>query len=312
METEIKVSIIVNTYNHEKFIADTLNGIVIQKVNFPFEVLIHDDASNDNTVEIIKDYISKYHHINFKPIFQTVNQYSQNIKIGQTFQYPRVKGKYIAICEGDDYWTDPLKLQKQVDFLEENPEYSFCFHNAMVLKQSTGEEYLFIRNREIDEIVDLKSVIIKHNASTASLLFRKNSKPDTLPSWFYKTSKGDYALVILLAKQGLGKYLPEAMSVYRIHTGGVWSSKSRILNIEENIKFYDLITNYFNSAVIKKTIRLKKNKEFQNKALIQIRQGSLIIGLYNLLSHWNFTSDKRLKTSIHKIANAILTGLKHF
>src|SRR5690554_4415749 len=236
METEIKVSIIVNTYNHEKFIADTLNGIVIQKVNFPIEVLIHDDASNDNTVEIIKDYISKYSHINFKPIFQTVNQYSQNIKIGQTFQYPRVKGKYIAICEGDDYWTDPLKLQKQVDFLEENPDYSFCVHNNYTLNAYTGEQT--IRNtKDIESIIDLKSIIIKKKFATASLIFRKSSLPKLFPEWYSKVSNGDYALAVLLAEKGLGKYLPDIMSVYRVHEKGVWSSKESEYITLENIKF---------------------------------------------------------------------------
>ena len=110
---------------------DCLRGFINQKVNFPFEVLIHDDASTDNSQEIIRKYEQEYPHI-FKSILQVENQYSQGKKIWASIQFPRAQGKYIALCEGDDYWTDPNKLQKQVDFMEAHPDYSMCFHNAMM------------------------------------------------------------------------------------------------------------------------------------------------------------------------------------
>ena len=114
---EILVSICCITYNHEKYIRDAIEGFLMQKTDFPFEVLIHDDASTDGTADIIREYETKYPDI-IKPIYQTENQYSKGIKISATYNYPRAKGKYIALCEGDDYWIDPYKLQKQVDFLE--------------------------------------------------------------------------------------------------------------------------------------------------------------------------------------------------
>lgn len=109
------VSICCLAYNHVPYIRKCLENFMMQKTNFPFEVLIHDDASTDKTADIIGEYEAKYPNI-IKPIYQTENQYSKGVGVTRVYQFPRVKGKYIAMCEGDDYLTDPLKLQKQVDF----------------------------------------------------------------------------------------------------------------------------------------------------------------------------------------------------
>jgi glycosyltransferase involved in cell wall biosynthesis len=125
------VSICCTTYNHEKYIRDAIEGFLMQKTTFPVEILIHDDASTDKTAQIVKEYAENHSDL-IITIFQTENQYSQGIKPWPNFVFPRARGKYIALCEGDDYWTDPLKLQKQVDFLEEYTEYNICFHNVKV------------------------------------------------------------------------------------------------------------------------------------------------------------------------------------
>src|SRR5690554_4131282 len=135
------VSISCITYNHAPYIRQCLEGFLMQQCDFEYEILIHDDASTDGTSDIIREYQEKYPNI-IKPIIQTENQWSQGVRgIMARFNFPRAKGKYIALCEGDDYWTDPLKLQKQVDFLEENENYSFCFHDAIILNQDTGEQH---------------------------------------------------------------------------------------------------------------------------------------------------------------------------
>src|SRR5690554_1577899 len=123
---KILLSICCLTYNHKPFIEKAINSFLTQKTNFSFEVLIHDDASTDGTSEIVKAYESKYPSI-IKPIYQTENQWSKGLRsITVNYNFTRAKGKYIAICEGDDYWTDPHKLQKQVDFLESHPDYILC------------------------------------------------------------------------------------------------------------------------------------------------------------------------------------------
>ena len=119
------VSVICCTYNHEPYIRQCLEGFMMQKTDFPFEVLVHDDASTDNTSSIVKEFEAKFPDI-IKPIYQLENQYHKKIDILTTYLFSRAKGRYIALCEGDDYWTDPLKLQKQVDFLEQNPLYIQC------------------------------------------------------------------------------------------------------------------------------------------------------------------------------------------
>lgn len=130
------VSIICITYNHEPYIRQCLDGFMMQKTNFPFEVLIHDDASTDKTADIIREYEARYPDV-IKPIYQTENQYSKGVKIGLTYLYPNAKGKYIAECEGDDYWTDPLKLQKQVDFLDSNSSCGLVYTNIDTLFQNS-------------------------------------------------------------------------------------------------------------------------------------------------------------------------------
>ena len=119
------VSIICEVFNHEPYIRQCLDGFVSQKTSFPIEVLIHDDASTDRSATIIREYEKNYPGL-FKPIYQSENQYSKGVNIWCDIQFARAKGKYIAICEGDDYWTDPLKIQKQVDFMEGHPDYTLC------------------------------------------------------------------------------------------------------------------------------------------------------------------------------------------
>ena len=126
---QIKLSIMCTAYNHEKYIRQTLEGFVMQKTDFAFEAIVHDDASTDGTAAIIREYAQKYPSI-IKPIFQRQNQYSQGVNLDRDIIRPCILGEYIAHCEGDDYWIDPLKLQKQVDFMEANPEYGMCYTQA--------------------------------------------------------------------------------------------------------------------------------------------------------------------------------------
>jgi len=239
------VSICTITYNHEKFIAEALDSFLMQETAFSFEVLINDDFSTDDTANIIREYEKKYPRI-IKPIYQKENQASQGVGPNTTFNFPRVKGEYIALCEGDDYWTDPLKLQKQADFLISNPLYSGCFHDCMRIyegKESHQKQQVRIGDRKIVEEVDLISIIDENNIAMASIMY-KNSIEE-IPKYWQETSKGDYALMVTIAEQGKIKYLPGVMSVYRVHDGGIWSSRGEIYKEEEAIKFYHLLQEYF-------------------------------------------------------------------
>ena len=142
-QDNIMVSVMCLTYNHEKFIRRALDGFVMQKTNFRFEVIVHDDASSDRTAEIIREYEKKFPDI-IRPIFQTVNQFSQKKRIIQEIVYPCTRGKYLAWCEGDDYWTDSEKLQRQVDAMEHNPGCSASIVKVeKVTIEGTGKKMYF-------------------------------------------------------------------------------------------------------------------------------------------------------------------------
>lgn len=217
------VSIVCNTYNHVNFIRQCLDGFIMQQTSFPFEILVHDDASTDGTAEIVREYERNYPDL-IKPIYQKENQYSKGVKVSLTYQYSRAKGKYIALCEGDDYWTDPLKLQKQVDFLEANPVYSMCF---------TRCQFYYERDQEIREIYPLSIIndgviTMSHFISgceipqTLTLLFRREMLEKSL---FHKCAyANDICLYYFLLKKGPAFCIPSCMGCYRIHSGGVWSS----------------------------------------------------------------------------------------
>lgn len=145
--SEIMVSVICIVYNHEKYIKECLDGFVMQKTSFPFEVIVHDDASTDRSAEIVREYERKHPKL-IKPIYQTENQYSKGISVFALL-VPQARGKYVAFCEGDDYWTDPNKLERQVEYLENHPECTLCFTNGRYLRgESLYERVVPIPNRK--------------------------------------------------------------------------------------------------------------------------------------------------------------------
>ena len=171
------VSIICLTYNHAEYIRQCLEGFLMQQTDFSFEIIVHDDASTDGTAIIVKEYAEKYPD-RFVPVLQTVNQYSQGVSIGKTFLYPLAKGKYIAECEGDDYWTDPLKLQRQVDFLENHPDYVLCSTDCMMMVEKTGEVFQWILGTEDD--ITPEYLIIDNRIATLTTLYKKSVLTDYL------------------------------------------------------------------------------------------------------------------------------------
>ena len=220
------VSIICNTYNHKDYIEEAINGFLIQKTSFPYEVLIHDDASTDGTAEIIKQYEEKYPNI-IKPIYQKENQYSRGVKIGAVFQYPRVDGKYIALCEGDDYWTDPLKLQKQYDLMENNPQVDMCAHASTRIDAKTGKYIRTIRAANNTCILSVNKVILGGGGfvSTNSLFFR-TELIHNMPQ-FRKMLGIDYTMQVHGSLRGGLLYIDDNMSVYRANVENSWVDRMK-------------------------------------------------------------------------------------
>lgn len=239
---EILVSVCCMTYNHVSFIRQCLDGFMMQKCSFNFEVLIHDDASTDGTQNIIQEYVTRYPDI-IKPIYQKENQYSKGIDPNVKYNFSRAKGKYIAMCEGDDYWTDPYKLQKQVDFLGSHPDYVMCSHrfNQYVQDKNLLEEEKDLTFQGAD--YDLKNLIGgKWLTQTLTVMYRR----DALDLQRYESygMSLDMILFYELLRNGKGYCFSDVMGVYRLHKGGVWSEVSinqqRLIEFKARLAIYEV------------------------------------------------------------------------
>ncbi len=237
------VSVCCATYNHDKYIRECLDGFVNQKTDFDFEVLIHDDASTDTTAAIIREYEREFPNI-IKPIYQTENQYSKGIAVTRVFNYSRSQGKYIAMCEGDDYWTDPLKLQKQVDFMEQHSDFGGCFHPTLQLCAQTEVKTIFSIENELISTRDL--ILFKGGGmiDTCALLYRKEALMRA--SRWYEFMPIDQTLNLQISLNGpIGK-VNSVMAVYRINQATSWSGiqgkdyKKRIAFSLQELKMWRL------------------------------------------------------------------------
>ncbi|MGV8093840.1 MAG: GNAT family N-acetyltransferase [Mangrovibacterium sp.] len=232
----VMVSICCITYNHEKYIRKAIEGFLMQKVAFTVEILIHDDASTDDTANIIKEYEKKFPDI-VKPIYQTENQHQQGRPISLVYQFPRARGKYIALCEGDDYWIDPYKLQKQVDFLEKNPKYGMCFHNYLFYYQEENKythDNVFINSDFDFDFQYYWNEVIHHRFFTRTLtcVFLKEML-NNIDFNLYHYIK-DFSLYYLFLKQKPAHVLGDQMGIYRVHRKSVWNGRSYFLNLSHN------------------------------------------------------------------------------
>lgn len=216
------VSVCVTTYNHGKFIKQCLDSILEQQTNFDYELLLGEDDSTDKTREICKEYADKYP----KKVRLFLHSRKNVIRIdGQPtgrynflFNFSRARGKYIALCDGDDYWTDRHKLQKQVDFMNGNKEYALCFHPVQVL--GGGREEIYPAEKPKLTILEL----LKRNyIQTNSVMYRRQKLVDISTD----IMPGDWHMHLYHAKFGKIGYLDDVMSVYRRHAGGIWASSNK-------------------------------------------------------------------------------------
>jgi glycosyltransferase involved in cell wall biosynthesis len=328
---DILISICCTTFNHEKYIGQCLDGFVMQKTTFAFEILVHEDASTDSTAAIIKEYELNYPHI-FKCVYQHDNQFlKQNTLINILFKM--AKGKYIALCEGDDYWTDPYKLQKQVDFLEANGNYVACFHKVKILETSGSlvDDYITKVPNNHETIEDLAQS--GNYIHTPSVVFRNIIK--IFPDEFFISSVGDYFIYMLLAEHGKFKYLTDSMATYRNGVGNhsslsqadktinfnitlflIWHVYIKKNNIISNILFgriKDKLTQILNNNVlIDRLIKIDKNKV--ELALSLIKQLEYSHQLEIVLTQKNAVNDFLKSASSFYLFKIILyrLGVKNY
>jgi glycosyltransferase involved in cell wall biosynthesis len=222
----MKLSVMMITYNHERFIAQALESILAQRVDFEYEIVVGEDCSTDNTREILKDF-QRLNPGRIVSILRTKN-------IGAISNFAATiaacRGRYLAVLEGDDYWTDQNKLQKQVEFLDSHPDFAICCHRVRFLDEMGTLDFevhpSFSGSYTIEDLLRMNFVI-----SCSAVLRRELIGP--LPSWFFGLALGDWPLFALVATQGKVEVLDEIMATYRVHSAGIWSSRSIAFRLRE-------------------------------------------------------------------------------
>lgn len=271
MENIPKVSILCITYNQDKFIRQALENFVAQKTDFAFEILVHDDASTDKTVEIIKEFENKYPKI-IRPVFQKENQFSKGLfGVPVKTLLEMARGECVALCEGDDYWTDHSKLQKQADFMDKNLSYSMCFHPAKVMFEKNPEkDYVYPdfksnKNFTFEELLKLNFI------QTSSVIYRKQKYYRLLT----KILPYDWYLHLFHANFGEIGFIDEIMSVYRRHPGGIWWESS--LNMDNlHLKYGIQEFNFYKNVY---EIFTNKSKEYLEEGVVPF--GQYLINLFS-------------------------------
>ena len=216
----MKVSVPVITYNHEPYIAKALDSILMQKTSFEFEAIIGEDCSTDNTRNILISYQKQYPNI----IKLLLNDKNMGAQYNARQTYGACTGEYIASLDGDDYWTSPDKLQKQVDFLDSHPECSVCFHDALIVYEDGSNEPSHYRPSQ-KEFSTVEDLLLDNYIPTCAVMYRRGLIQKT-PDWFDNLKMGDWPTHILNAHYGKVGFIDETLAVYVVHPGGIWSTKN--------------------------------------------------------------------------------------
>ncbi len=277
--SEIMVTVFVLAYNHEKYIKNALDGFILQKTNFKYEVIVHDDASTDHTASIIKEYEEKYPDI-IKPIYQTENQYQKGVNKMKLFLLPKAKGKFIAFCEGDDYWSEPNKLQKQYEVMVKYPNCSICFHKTRIISENGNPT-----NASFPRCDKIKSGIIERNEYLSLVLYTQTLYQlqfhlssimipieiykqyiYNLPSYRKEMDVGDLPLFLYMGLHGDAYYIDTEMSCYRSLSVGSWNAQNqditkKILHLEKEInglQAFDKYSDYIVHESVEKGINNRR------------------------------------------------------
>jgi glycosyltransferase involved in cell wall biosynthesis len=252
------VSVVMITYAHEKYIENAIEGVLSQNCTFNFELIIADDSSSDNTNFIIDNIIKN--HINGN----IVKYKRHNVNIGMMPNFiwglSQANGKYIALCEGDDFWTDSYKLQKQVDFLETNQNFSMCFHSVEILNETINSNFRY--PKPFNNILKFHDILFRHYIPTCSLVFVNDLLERPLPDWLNNSKMGDIPIELFLADKGKVFYMNDNMAVYRLNNGGITQNKEHIRNGRKayNFLYLNLRKHFGTRYFILFTIMIFKNK----------------------------------------------------
>lgn len=242
-------SVICITYNHELYVEDAIRGFLIQKTTFPFEIIIHDDASSDRTAEIIMNYANKYPKI-IKPILQKENQYSKAPISVLSIPFKVASGDFLAFCEGDDFWFSNSKLENQVMFLKSNKDYSICIDDAIVVNNEVNKTIERSKLKRLNVLNGIYNEAELNNRFILMLIGAcfKNIREWDFPGYFNKSINGDTLIQLILANHGKAMVSDcDATCAYRIHEQGVWSMKDKTYKMFETMHTMLVHAQYLNN-----------------------------------------------------------------
>ncbi|MBK8553002.1 MAG: glycosyltransferase [Ignavibacteria bacterium] len=230
----MKVSVWMSAYNHEKYLAQCLDSVLRQRTNFDFDIILGEDCSKDRTREVALEYQKKYPE-KIKLFLPEKNIGMMEMDLAT---WGLCKGEYLALLNGDDYWTDENKLQTQSDFLDNNPDTVICFHKAKVEDETNGSSFETVY-LEPNDTMPIESLLLGYNPiMTPTVMIRNLWK---IPDWYRELPYGDMPLYLMLAQKGKIKYIDRLMSVYRVHSSGQWQGESVYNNLLKDLKFYKVM-----------------------------------------------------------------------
>ena len=265
---EPMVSCRVSTYMHGDFIRQCLDGILMQKTNFPFEILVGEDESTDGTREICLEYAKKHSSKIRLFLHSRENNIlidgSPSSKFQSRYTQYHCRGKYIAFCEGDDYWTDPYKLQKQVNFLEANPDYSMCFTDYTVINEAGKILKKSGMHPDAKKDYTHLDVLRRYTPKTLTSVFRRKALPVESLTKYRVVPNGDTFFFGIVTQFGSAKYIDEVTGAYRRHRGGIWSLISDVKKYANQLKTYDVMWDNFKGDKQRKVL----SKRIQESASI--------------------------------------------
>ena len=239
-----KVSIVMVTYNHANWIAQAIESVLSQEADFEYELLIGEDRSTDNTREICRQYAQR------RPdrIVLTLREHNVGVFANWSGLFQAARGDFIAFCEGDDYWTSPHKLAKQVRAMEQNPGWAGCFHKTRVIHADGSEPDRFLPAQSPGSEVSLRQIVADNCIATCSIMYRRGVAPK-IPDWFATLAMGDWPLHILHAMHGPLGYLDEEMGVYRLHRGGIWTSMDQAQRLDHTLRMWFTIESHSDKSL---------------------------------------------------------------
>ena len=249
------VSVLMITYNHQTFIEQAVRSVMMQKADFEFELVIGEDCSTDNTRSMLYSFKEKW------PQQIRILAHDHNLGMYRNFceVLRECRGEFLAILEGDDYWLDPLKLQKQVDALRQNPEWAICFHRARGITEGV-KGYIEMPSTDFRPVSRVQDIIESNFIYTPTVMYRGAQR--TLPDWLEEAAALDWPFHVLNAMRGDIGFLPDTMSAYRVHSNGVWSSKPLNVRVQQILNLFDVFDEHLDPKY-RTAVRRGRNRVIQ-------------------------------------------------